>query len=60
MQLTLAVKTILTQNTAIYRFAYPEADMLSGMRVKSVYVLKAPLGELQEDGTKAIVGRPYR
>jgi hypothetical protein len=57
--LTLTEKTQLTQDVALYRFELADPDMVLGLRVKSIMVLKALVGDIQEDGTREMVSRPY-
>ena len=56
--LTLTKKTAISSNTAIYRFAYANAEADSGMTVASCLVTKAPIGSEKPDGTRANVIRP--
>ena len=57
--LTLTKITKLTENTAIYRFAYKDAEASSGMTVASCLFTKAAIGSEKPDGTRANVMRPY-
>ena len=57
--LTLTKITPLTADTAIYRFAYDDAEAVSGMTVASCLLTKAPIGSVKEDGSRANVIRPY-
>ena len=57
--LTLTKITPLTADTAIYRFAYADAEAVSGMTVASCLLTKAPIGSVKEDGSRANVIRPY-
>jgi len=49
----------LTDNTAIYRFAYADPEAKSGMTVASCLLVKAAIGSEKADGTRANVMRPY-
>ena len=57
--LTLAKVTKLSDNTAIYRFAYDDSSATSGMTVASCLMTKAAIGSVKEDGSRANVIRPY-
>jgi cytochrome-b5 reductase len=57
--LTLTKVTPLSHNTAIYRFAYKDAEAASGMTVASCLLTKAPIGSTKPDGSRANVMRPY-
>ena len=57
--LTLSKVTKLTDNTAIYRFAYANAESESGMTVASCLLTKAAIGSEKPDGSRANVMRPY-
>lgn len=57
--LTLTKKTQLTDNTAIYRFAFKNAESSSGMTVASCLLTKAAIGSEKPDGSRANVMRPY-
>lgn len=57
--LTLSHVRKLTANTAIYRFAYDDAEATSGMSVASLLMVKAPIGSEKPDGSRANVLRPY-
>ena len=52
-------RRLLTADTAIYRFAYADAEAVSGMTVASCLLTKAPIGSVKEDGSRANVIRPY-
>ena len=52
-------RRLLTADTAIYRFAYDDAEAVSGMTVASCLLTKAPIGSVKEDGSRANVIRPY-
>ena len=49
----------LTENTAIYRFAFADPEATSGMTVASCLLTKAPIGSEKPDGSRANVLRPY-
>ena len=57
--LTLSKITKLSHNTAIYRFAYDDPTVTSGMTVASCLLTKAAIGSEKKDGTRANVMRPY-
>lgn len=57
--LKLVEKTPLTDNTAIYRFAFTDPAATSGMTVASLLMVKAPIGSEKPDGSRANVLRPY-
>jgi len=57
--LTLSKVTKLSENTAIYRFAFADPYAASGMTVASCLLTKAAIGSQKEDGTRANVMRPY-
>jgi len=57
--LTLSKVTKLSENTAIYRFAFADEKAPSGMTVASCLLTKAAIGSQKEDGTRANVMRPY-
>ena len=57
--LTLAKVTKLSENTAIYRFAYDNPKATSGMTVASCLLTIAPIGSEKPDGSRANVMRPY-
>jgi hypothetical protein len=57
--LTLSKVTKLSENTAIYRFAFADPSAESGMTVASCLLTKAAIGSQKEDGTRANVMRPY-
>ena len=57
--LTLTNIKKLTENTAIYRFAYANPEATSGMSVASLLMVKAPIGSTKPDGSRANVLRPY-
>jgi hypothetical protein len=59
MPLVLTQKIPLARDVALYRFEFAMPDMVLGLRVKSIVVLKAPVGDMQEDETREIVSRPY-
>lgn len=57
--LRLAKVTPLTDNTAIYSFAFQDPEAQSGMTVASCLLTKAPIGSEKPDGSRANVLRPY-
>lgn len=57
--LKLVEKTPLSDNTAIYRFAFTDPAATSGMTVASLLMVKAPIGSEKPDGSRANVLRPY-
>jgi len=57
--LKLVKTTPLTDNTAVYRFAYADPEAKSGMTVASCLLVKAAIGSEKADGTRANVMRPY-
>jgi len=57
--LKLVEKTTLTENTAVYRFAYANPEATSGMAVASCLLTKAAIGSEKPDGSRANVLRPY-
>ena len=57
--LTLTKVTPLSDNTAIYRFAFDEPTATSGMTVASCLLTKAAIGSAKPDGSRANVMRPY-
>eukprot|EP00316_Scyphosphaera_apsteinii_P005097 CAMPEP_0119329352 /NCGR_PEP_ID=MMETSP1333-20130426/75629_1 /TAXON_ID=418940 /ORGANISM="Scyphosphaera apsteinii, Strain RCC1455" /LENGTH=285 /DNA_ID=CAMNT_0007338449 /DNA_START=74 /DNA_END=931 /DNA_ORIENTATION=- len=57
--LKLTQVTPLTNNTAIYRFAFSNPDASSGMTVASCLLTKAAIGSQKPDGSRANVMRPY-
>jgi len=59
VSLKLAKITKLTDNTAIYRFAYSDPEAVSGMTVASCLVTKSAIGSVKDDGSRANVIRPY-
>ena len=59
VSLKLVESTPLTDNTAIYRFAFADPEANSGMGVASCLLVKAAIGSEKEDGTRANVMRPY-
>jgi hypothetical protein len=59
MPLVLTEKMHLAKDVALYRFEFAMPDMVLGLRVKSIVVLKAPVGDMQEDGTREVMSRPY-
>lgn len=57
--LKLTKVTPISDNTAVYRFAYDNPEATSGMTVASCLVVKAAIGSEKPDGTRANVIRPY-
>jgi cytochrome-b5 reductase len=57
--LTLTCKTALTSDVNLYRFSFAEPGMVSGLRVKSIVLLQAAIGEVGKGGVRAVVTRPY-
>jgi cytochrome-b5 reductase len=57
--LRLIQKTPISDNTAIYKFAFADSEATSGMTVASCLVTKAAIGSEKPDGTRANVIRPY-
>jgi cytochrome-b5 reductase len=57
--LTLQKITKLSDNSAIYRFAFDDPKATSGMSVASLLMCKAAIGSEKADGTRANVIRPY-
>ena len=57
--LTLVSSTPLSDNTAMYRFAFADPAATSGMTVASCLLTMAPIGKEKEDGSRANVIRPY-
>ena len=58
-KLTLTEKTVLSANSAIYRFAYDDPKATSGMTVASCLLTKANIGSEKPDGSRGVVLRPY-
>jgi cytochrome-b5 reductase len=57
--LKLTQVTPLTENTAIYRFAFADPEATSGMTVASCLLTKADIGKEKPDGSRGAVLRPY-
>jgi hypothetical protein len=45
--ITLTRRLQLTRNVTLYRFGFATPDMVLGMRVKSIVMLKAAVGDIQ-------------
>lgn len=56
---TVTKKMNVSQDTVFVRFAFKDESAVSGLTIASCLLLRAPLGDVQADGTRADVIRPY-